>query len=429
MRKNDIDFFRSWVGEKRTVTMKGETKLKNVIWVLAIFAAITLVSPSTFAQGTTAQSEKSPQTQEQDSLVLVKSLRERNLEAEVEMLRQALDQALQRIAALEAQQAKKVAEEKKADAAKPAAPSVKFSGYIQGQYFNESGEGNKISRFDVRRARFKLDAALSPLASLTLQSEVNDDTVELKDAFVELNLNSEKKAKLRLGQFKVPLSYQILESSSHRLTPERALINTRSVPGERDRGVVLEFPLQSESKTSPLLQLGLFDGRGINQVAGNGQTSKNYLVALHFPTQPLSGRLALLGGKYTNDAVNKVRVNKTRWMADVQYDRAPWNVQLQFGGGEGDFPRAGGPVSATDVRGGYLQVAHQPEGSKFTLLARYQQYDPDTNTGGNTISGPLLGIVYDASDRVRYMLAVERLDDEAKSGKLSLITLRTQVRY
>jgi len=266
---------------------------------------------------------------------------------------------------------------------------------------------------------------------LTLQSEVNDADVELKDAFVELNLNSAKKAKLRLGQFKVPLSYQILESSSHRLTPERALINTRSVPGERDRGVVLEFPLQAESKASPLLQLGLFDGRGINQVAGNGQTSKNYIVAVHFPTQPVSARLAFLGGKYTNDAINKVRVNKTRWMADVQYDRSPWNVQLQLGAGEGDFPKTGSTatVSNTDVRGGYLQVAHQLNGSKFTLLARYQQYDPDTHTASNTISGPLVGVVYDASDRVRYMLAVERLDDEAKSGKLSLITVRTQVRY
>ncbi len=406
--------------------------MRNIFWALAISATVALVTPAAFAQKTPADPEKTARAEgNKDKTALVKNTKERNLETEVEYLRQALNEALQRIAALEAQRVTKVAEEKKADAAKPASPSVKFSGYIQGQYFHESGEGNKISRFDVRRARFKVDASLSPLASLTLQPEINDADVELKDAFVELNLNSAKKTKLRLGQFKVPLSYQILESSSHRLTPERALITARSVPGERDRGVVLEFPLQAESKTSPLLQLGLFNGRGINQVAGNGQTSKNYIVAVHFPTQPVSGRLAFLGGKYTNDATNKVRVNKTRWMADVQYDRAPWNVQLQLGAGEGDFPRTGSTatVSNTDVRGGYLQMAHQPKGSKFTLLARYQQYDPDTNTEGNTISGPLVGIVYDASDRVRYMLAVERLDDDAKSGKLSLITLRTQVRY
>ncbi|MCS6861444.1 MAG: OprO/OprP family phosphate-selective porin [Abditibacteriales bacterium] len=403
--------------------------MRNLLWTLAIAATVVLIVPHAFAQETLGQSTESAQTQDGDKTMLVKSTKERNLEAEVERLQLALDQALQRIAALEAQQVKRVGEEKKAEAAKPAAPTIRFSGYIQGQYFNESGEGSKISRFDVRRARFRLDYALAPLASLTLQSEVNDADVELRDAYIDLNLSSARRSKLRLGQFKVPLSYQILESSASRLTPERALINTRSVPGERDRGVVLEFPLQAENKNSPLLQLGLFDGRGINQIAGNGQTSKNYLIALHFPNQPLAGRLAFLGGKYTNDALKKVRVNKTRWMMDMQYDRAPWNVQLQFGGGEGDFPRAGSTVSNTDVRGGYLQVAHQPLGSKFTLLVRYQQYDPDTDKGGNTISGPLLGIVYDATDRVRYMLALERLDDEAKSGKTNLVTLRTQVRY
>lgn len=406
--------------------------MKNTLWALAIFAFVAFVAPGAFAQETPTEPEKPARAEEnKGKTTLVKNTKERNLEAEVERLQLALDQALQRIAALEARQVTKVAEEKKADAAKPASPSVKYSGYIQGQFFRESGEGNNIARFDVRRARFKVDASLSPLASLTLQSEVNDADVELKDAFVELNLNGAKKAKLRLGQFKVPLSSQILESSSHRLTPERALINTRSVPGERDRGVVLEFPLQADSKAAPLLQLGAFDGRGINQVSGSGQTTKTFVAALQFPSKPVSGRIAFLGGKYVNDVTNRVKVNKTRWMADVQYDQSPWNVQLQLGAGEGDFPRTGSKetVSNTDVRGGYLQVAHQPKGSKFTLLARYQQYDPDADTDGNTISGPLVGVVYDASDRVRYVLSVERLDDEAKSGKLSLITVRTQVRY
>jgi hypothetical protein len=394
---------------------------------LAILATVAFVTPGAFAQETLTEPEKPARAEgNKDKTTLVKNTKERNLEAEVERLQLALDQALQRLTALEALQVRKVAEEKKADAAKAASPSVKFSGYVQAQYLRESGEGTNVTRADVRRGRIKLDAQLSPAAALTLQTENALGGIELRDANVDLTFN---KLKMRAGQFKVPLSFQILESSGVRLTPERALINTRSVPGERDRGVLFDVPLNPDHKAAPLLQLGVFNGRGINQQSGNNQTSKDLVAALFFPTKPVSGRIALLTGKFTNDAANNVKVNKRRLMFDVQYDQAPWNVQLQFGTGKGDFRTAGGMVSATDVRGGYFQVAHKPKESKFTLLARYQQYDPDTDTGGNTINGPLFGIVYDATDKVRYVVAVERLDDDSKSGHQTILTFRTQVRY
>ena len=116
-------------------------------------------------------------------------------------------------------------------------------------------------------------------------------------------------------------------------------------------------------------------------------------------------------------------------MADLQYDKAPWNLQLQYGVGKGDFPTAGGNVSDTDVRGGYAQIAYQFRNRPFWLVGRYQEYDRNTDEDDQKIDGPLIGAVYDFSKAVRLLAAYERLDDESREGKRSLFTVRTQVRF
>jgi len=297
--------------------------------------------------------------------------------------------------------------------------SVKLSGYLQGEYRRISGEGTNVTESDARRARFKVDAHVSPNASLVLQIDVARN-VELRDAYADLSLG---RLKARIGQFKVPLSFQILESSSARLSPERALLNTRAVPGERDRGVLFDLKLGSGSP-SPVLQFGVFNGRGINQAENN--TDKDFIAALHFSAKPVSGRVAYLNGKYKNTSTT---VTKSRLSVDLQLDQAPFGIQAQYAAGEGDFPTAGGTVSATDIQGGYLQANFRRKGSRLTVFAGYQLYDPDTDADDNTISGPHAGMVFDTNKAVRYTLMLERLDNDAIADERDFITLRAQVKF
>jgi hypothetical protein len=303
-------------------------------------------------------------------------------------------------------------------------PAIKYSGYLQGEMRRNSGEGANVTESDVRRARFKVDAHVSPHASLVLQLDAARE-IQLRDAYADLGMG---RLKLRLGQFKVPFSAQVLESSTTRLAPERVLINTRSVPGERERGALLELRLGKDA--SPILQLGAFNGRGANQTENN--TDKDYLAAFHFSAKPVSARLAYLNGKYKNPAPpagSGRTLAKSRLSADVQFDLAPIGVQAQYALGEGDFPAAAGAVSATDVQGGFAQFWFRKNGSPLTLFAGYQKYDPDIDARKNTIHGPHVGIVYDGNKMVRYTLAGERLDDRRTSGKRNILTLRAQVKY
>lgn len=303
--------------------------------------------------------------------------------------------------------------------------SIKFSGYLQGEYRRITGEGANVTESDARRARFKVDVNVSPNALLVLQLDLAR-IVELRDAYADL---SSGRLKARVGQFKVPLSSQILESSSTRLSPERALINTRSVPGERDRGVLFDLRIAKSSR-SPVLQFGVFNGRGLNQTENN--TDKDFIAALHMSVKPVSARVAYLNGKYRNPsppAGPGTTVTKSRLNVDLQFDQAPLGFQAQYAVGEGDFPTAGGTVSATHVQGGYAQASFRNKGSRLTVFVGYQLYDPDTDANDNTIGGPHAGLVFDGNKSVRYTMMLERLDNDAIADERDLITLRAQVKF
>ena len=305
------------------------------------------------------------------------------------------------------------------------ADSVKFSGYLQAEILRETGEGSNKTEGRVRRARIKMRVKPVDIASVTIQGDFTKKDVSVKDAYADIYFT--RGMKLRAGQFKVPFSSQLYdESSSVRLSPERAIINRRLFPGERDRGFMLESTLVS-SKVSSVLSLGVFSGAGPG--VSDNNNDKDFAVSLLIPAAPVSLRLSAYNGRFTNPStfLSGARVQKVRYNIDAVYNKDRWNLQVQCGWGNGDQPQQD-RATDTGVRGGYGQVAYKATPG-VTLFTRYQYYDPDTAFDADDIDGGAFGLAYQPNSHVRYTAACERLDDSSLVGSEDIITLRVMVRY
>jgi hypothetical protein len=138
---------------------------------------------------------------------------------------------------------------------------LKISGYIQGRYewhddadygFRVDNGVKKIretNRFYVRRGRLKT-VYVGDFSEFLLQIDAVGDGVTLKDAEASLVLTNENpwmpsatpwEFKLTMGQFKVPFGFEVLQSSGDREMPERSAVIRALYPGERDRGVRLQY--------------------------------------------------------------------------------------------------------------------------------------------------------------------------------------------
>lgn len=308
---------------------------------------------------------------------------------------------------------------------KPSVPSFQFSGYIQWQTRRDAGERVNVTEEELRRARLKADVRLGQRAGATLQLEMARE-VEVKDAYVDLKFPPQWG--VRVGQFKIPFSSQILESSGARLAPERALINLRTVPGERDRGILLTYQWSDNPRWPLQVQGGVFNGAGPNRNDNN--TDKDFILSIATPATPLALRVSFLQGRFRNPSQGGQpggEVTKRRWGIDARYNRGPWIIEGQYAQGKGDSD--GQRVSTTDVQGYYLQVAYKIPNIPLFPLVRWQHYDPDTHTPRNSIQGPLVGFVYDPTHFLRYTLAWEQLNDRSRPGRRNTLILRAQLHY
>lgn len=162
---------------------------------------------------------------------------------------------------------------------------IKFNGLLQTWFIG--GNGGFTDTFRIRRAELKFTGEISPhfkwtvmidpSKSLSLNNtfttvsgttvvkdtSVNQASRILQDAFITLSYW--KKANINVGQFKVPLSLEGLQSSGQ-LDTERALFASDRARGGtfgdvRDLGLMVYGPLSKAVD----YQVGIFNGSGENQ--------------------------------------------------------------------------------------------------------------------------------------------------------------------
>ena len=93
----------------------------------------------------------------------------------------------------------------------------------------------------------------APCRSSSCRFDATGDGVALRDAEASFHLTNENpwfpsatqwELKLTMGQFKVPFGFEVLQSSGDRELPERTAVIRALFPGERDRGLRLQYQLQ-----------------------------------------------------------------------------------------------------------------------------------------------------------------------------------------
>lgn len=337
----------------------------------------------------------------------------------------AQNQADHRLAQLEQMQK---AQEKDLEKLK----KLKISGYIQAQYqhgqkdavLNIGNENNDFessySRIGIRRGRIKFSYE-EKIANAVFQLDLTEKGIAFKDVYINikepwLNTNA-----LQVGIFDRPFGYEISYSSSRRESPERSRVFRTLFPDERDLGAMLVLQAGENSFWNFFdfkLQGGLFSGNGIKAETDKykdfiGRFSLSTYLGMH---TNIGLGVSYYNGKVyqgtenvyrmedksfvpSNDISNKGKSAKREYIGfDVQTDlmsrlgHTRINFEYLFGQQPGtkfssNSPNGNLPDYDTyirDFRGGYLMFV-QDIGTDFSIVFKYDRYDPNKKTEKNEV--------------------------------------------
>ncbi|MCD7973248.1 MAG: hypothetical protein LUG18_11395 [Candidatus Azobacteroides sp.] len=308
---------------------------------------------------------------------------------------------------------------------------LKVSGYIQTQYQHgekdaslkvgnsTSNDDKSFERIGIRRGRIKFTYD-EGIGSAVFQLDITEKGVSFKDAYLNLKDPWFNTSSLRAGIFDRPFGYEISYSSSRRESPERSAIFQALFPDERDLGAML---ILQPSKTSPLnflkLEAGLFAGNGISQEVDNRKDFIGHLSASKKIGKNTSFGLGVSGyfgsvyqgkekvfkienggfvanedeaniGKYARrkymgfdgQISHKSTIGKTQLRAEYLFGQQPGKAS------SAKSPNGGLPDYDTYIRdfcGGYVILVQDLGTSPFSLVAKYDWYDPNTKISKNEV--------------------------------------------
>ncbi len=312
--------------------------------------------------------------------------------------------------------------------------AFKFSGYLQPQFqwgqqaaSLKVGTGNTNSsipfnRIGIRRGRLKLTYDDGGIASGVIQLNIVDKpgltgaTIQLKEAFLNVKDPWTKRNSFQAGVFDRPFGNEISYSSSLLESPERSRIIQNLFPEECDLGAKLTL---QPSATSPLnfikLEAGFFAGNAINPETDNKKDFISHLSA----SKPIGNKAKWgLGISYYNGGVyqgsnNVYTFSNGAWTKDAPTDNSNigkyakreyfgldgqlsfeteagitqlrteyiWGTQPGIAGSSSSPNRAALTTDDTYIRktAGWYAILVQDLGkSPFSLVAKYDSYDPNT---------------------------------------------------
>ncbi|GHT31590.1 hypothetical protein FACS189434_01630 [Bacteroidia bacterium] len=316
----------------------------------------------------------------------------------------------------------------------------KVSGYIQTQYQygEKDADGVKVgngindweknnedgfSRIGIRRGRIKF-LYENGIVQGVFQPDITDKGFAVKDVYLNVKDPWIGTNSIQAGVFNRPFGHEIAYSSSRRESPERARIIQSLFPDERDLGAMLTLQADKNSAWNILkLEAGLFGGNGIRadidsklDFIGHLSVAKNY-DNISFG----AGVSGYFGGVFqNNDTVysikdkafaiesttgNKGKFAKRQYIGfDAQFSAitvaglTQLRAEYIFGehpgksGGAYDFKLTALPLPTDktylrNVSGGYIILTQDLGTLPFSVVAKYDWYDPNTDISGDDIKG------------------------------------------
>ena len=285
---------------------------------------------------------------------------------------------------------------------------IKISGYIQPQFqyigkdatlkdvTSNENKDKSFNRIGIRRGRIKLIYE-EGIASGVFQLDMTEKGVGIKDAYLNLKDPWFGTNALRAGVFDRPFGYEIGYSSSLRESPERSTIFQTLFPDERDLGGMLVL---QPTKTSPWgflkLEAGLFAGNGIRQETDN---RKDFIGHLFAKKQISNNTDIGFGVSYYNGGVyqgtqNIYTMQEKAFVLNSNASNKGKFAKREYFGVDGQFNILG-PVGLMKLRGEYLWGT-QP-GSKANSKSPNSSHLPNIDTYLRNFSGGYVILVQDVN--------------------------------
>ncbi len=250
---------------------------------------------------------------------------------------------------------------------------------------------NENESLMIRRGRFVLSGDATNHLALYAQMDFNastgapDFSVQMRDLYADVSLDSGKQFRFRLGQSKVPFGWSNMQSSQNRGPFERPDGINSAAEGERDLGAYFMWA-STEAKQrfrdlGPLkgtgdygvVALGVYSGQGLNRADQNGMAHTLARVSYPFkfangqffelgvqgyhgrfvtPTQAITDRGTSITPTLPSRGVTDQRVGLTA----VWYPQ-PFGVEVEWNAGQGpelsaDLRR----IESNFLHGGYAQL-------------------------------------------------------------------------
>ena len=339
---------------------------------------------------------------------------------EMDELRAQLAELQARLDKLATQQE---AQQKTLDNAKPVVSTktpIKISGLLQVHtldYFDQGGNSNTrtADTFRLRRGELRITAPqITDKVSATVMFDPAKDTTSsrarnniLQEIVVSYAVD--KRNSVDIGQFKIPVGYESLVSSSALPFVERPLIFTARDPFDGGYGDVRDTGVQLNSQFSRdfNVRLGVFNGVGDRQNALALSDEKAILGRLDYNgvknlTLGISGGVGNTGTSSTANGSTVTRrahrnllnlfaaYNKAKIYAAAEYLRGN-AVPITFGTNNAN--NAPIIVNGRDIQGYYGAVGYMFT-PKLQGLFRYDNLDTNRDASNMTLQDYTLGLNY-----------------------------------
>lgn len=274
---------------------------------------------------------------------------------------------------------------------------------------------NENESFGIRRGRFIFSGDLTGRLYLYAQMDFNastgaaDYSLQMRDLYADVALDTNRAWRLRFGQSKVPYGFVNMQSSQNRAPLERPDALNSAVEGERDLGAALMWASpEARRRFRDLTGLGLkgsgdygvvsigaYSGQGLNRSDQNGDA--HAFARVSYPFKLKNGQYLELGiqghhGRFVAPtqaiAVNGVTLTPTQRMNGVTDQRLavsgtwypqPFGIETEWTWGRG--PELSEDFRSVDVgslHGGYVQAGYlfrgQGAGSWFPF-SRWHYFD------------------------------------------------------
>ncbi len=314
--------------------------------------------------------------------------------------------------------------------AKPAAASEKWydkiniRGYTQirynrlfetnGNLRNEQGDRSigDNNGFFIRRSRLVFSGQLNKRTSFYIQPDLassaasnNLNFAQLRDAYFDLGFDDKNEYRIRLGQSKIPYSFENLQSSQNRLPLDRNDALNSAFANERDIGAFFYYAPEKIRKRFAYLTSSGLKGSGDYGVVGlgifNGQTAnrpeqndgQHFVARVSYPfqigKQIIEPSLQGYTGRFripTDQLSTGVKFRADRNYIDERVAAGftlypqPFGLQAEYNVGRGpEFNKANDTIESRNLKGGYVLLSYRRElkDGKQTLtpFVRYQRYN------------------------------------------------------